>query len=117
MNCEIIATPSFKKAVKVLSKKYPSLFKDLLLLEEKLLENPDYGTPLGGQTYKIRLAITSKGKGKSGGARVITFVELDLEVEIGEERTDVYLLTLYDKSDTDSVTIKEINRLIERRFN
>jgi mRNA-degrading endonuclease RelE of RelBE toxin-antitoxin system len=116
MNCDIIATPSFRKAAKVLSKKYPSLSKDLIILEEKLLDNPEYGTPLGGNTYKIRVAITSKGKGKSGGARVITFVEVDMELEVEEEITNIYLLTIYDKSETDSVTTKEIDRLIKRRF-
>ena len=55
-----------------MAKKYQSLKTDLALLFKSLEENPMQGTPLGKNCYKIRLAISSKGKGKSGGARVIT---------------------------------------------
>ena len=116
MNCKIITTPSFRKAVKSLSKKYPSLSKDLDLLEGKLSLNPELGTSLGGNVYKIRLSIKSKGKGKSGGARVITYIELDLEVDIEDEVTNVFLLTIYDKSETDSINSKEIKMLIDNRL-
>jgi mRNA-degrading endonuclease RelE of RelBE toxin-antitoxin system len=116
MICEVITTPDFRKAAKSLSKKYPSLSKDLDLLEDKLMLNPEMGTSLGGNVYKIRVSIKSKGKGKSGGARVITYVELDLELEIEEEITNVFLLTIYDKSETDSITAKEIKNLIKNRL-
>lgn len=116
MICEVITTPDFRKAAKSLSKKYPSLSKDLDLLEDKLMLNPEMGTSLGGNVYKIRVSIKSKGKGKSGGARVITYVELDLEHEIEEEITNVFLLTIYDKSETDSITAKEIKNLIKNRL-
>lgn len=62
----------FDKQAKRLSKKYPSLKNDLSALINALAEEPEQGTPLGNNFYKIRLAITAKGKGKSGGARVIT---------------------------------------------
>lgn len=54
------------------------------------------GTSLGNDCYKIRMAITSKGKGKSGGARVITFVQI---IE-----TTIYLLSIYDKADTSNIS-------------
>ena len=116
MICEIITTPNFRKAAKSLSKKYPSLSKDLDLLEDKLILNPEMGISLGGNIYKIRISIKSKGKGKSGGARVITYVELGLEVEVEEEVVNIFLLTIYDKSDTDSITPKEIKSLIDNRL-
>ena len=68
----IFSTPNFDKEAKALLKKYPSLPDDLELLFESLQHNPVQGTSLGNDCYKIRLAIRSKGKGKSGGARVIT---------------------------------------------
>lgn len=68
-------TKSFKTAAKPLLKKYPSLSRDLLALETELTNNPKLGTPLGNNTYKIRLKIASKGRGKSGGARIISLVE------------------------------------------
>lgn len=72
MSCEIIPTPDFEKALKKLSKKYKSLKNDFKELYNQLLENPYQGTELFPGVRKIRMAITSKGKGKSGGARVIT---------------------------------------------
>ena len=63
----------FKRDLRRLRKKYPSLVGELRELEGELCQNPTKGTPIGGSCYKIRLAIKSKGKGKSGGARVITY--------------------------------------------
>jgi mRNA-degrading endonuclease RelE of RelBE toxin-antitoxin system len=83
-------TKSFKTAVKPLLKKYPSLSKDLLVLESELIKNPKLGTPLGLNAFKIRLKISSKGKGKSGGARVISLVETFL---IGQFNTEGPLKT------------------------
>ena len=68
-------TKNFNIAAKPLFKKYHSLPKDLSKLEKDLIQTPRLGAPLGQDTYKIRLKITSKGKGKSGGARVISLVE------------------------------------------
>lgn len=74
------------------------------------------GTPLGKDVYKIRLKITSKGKGKSGGARVISLLETTLigitDSDPGEEIT-VNLLSIYDKSDTDNISDKELKDLIK----
>lgn len=82
-------------------KKYPSLKKEMIELQEMVSSNPTLGTPLGQDCYKIRLAIKSKRKGKSGGARVITNVKI-----IGET---VYLLSIYDKSEKDDYTDEELN--------
>jgi len=72
MSYNIIAVPTFKKELKRLAKKYHSLKTDLAKLFESLARNPTQGTNLGNNCYKIRVAITSKGKGKSGGARLIS---------------------------------------------
>lgn len=63
------------------------------------------GTPLGRNCYKIRLAVSSKGRGKSGGARIIT------NIVISEET--VYLLSIYDKSEKENLTDKELLELLE----
>jgi mRNA-degrading endonuclease RelE of RelBE toxin-antitoxin system len=110
MNSRIIATKNFEKEVKRLTKKYFSLKSELEALEKKLSVNPFLGTPIGKKAYKIRIAVKSKGKGKSGGMRVITYVELDLFID---ELTNIYLLTLYDKSDTETITNSELKTLIE----
>ncbi len=71
MNYKIIATPRFRQEIKRLSKKFPSLKIEYGELIESLQQNPAQGRSLGNNCYKIRLSIASKGKGKSGGARVI----------------------------------------------
>ena len=98
-------------------KKYPSLPKDLLKLEAELIATPVMGVPLGGGTYKIRLKIGSKGRGKSGGARVISLVEMDIIGELNKkenaEEVTINLITIYDKADTATITDKELKELIK----
>lgn len=115
MSVTVRITKSFKTAIKPLLKKYPSLKNDLLKLEEALIDEPKQGTSLVNNVYKIRLKIASKGKGKRGGARVISFVETVLlgEVEVEEEEIAVNLLTIYDKADTANITDKELKDLIQ----
>jgi mRNA-degrading endonuclease RelE of RelBE toxin-antitoxin system len=72
MSYEVIATHRFKRDIKKLVKKYNSLKKEFAELINELESNPQHGVSLGNNCYKIRLSIASKGKGKSGGARIIT---------------------------------------------
>ena len=95
---------SFERDAKALLKKYASLRQELVTLGEELQENPTLGTPLGQDCYKIRLAIKSKGKGKSGGSRIITYVVTDNE--------EVILLTIYDKQVKDNISEKELKELL-----
>ncbi|GAB3565807.1 hypothetical protein GCM10027578_13930 [Spirosoma luteolum] len=95
---------SFQRQVKRLLKKYKSLSADLASLGEQLVENPELGTSLGRNCYKVRLAIRSKGRGKSGGARVITYVQV-----VGET---IYLLSIYDKAEQDSLDDQDLNELL-----
>jgi mRNA-degrading endonuclease RelE of RelBE toxin-antitoxin system len=87
MNFEVIPSKKFKKEAKRLIKKYASLKSELNELAEILSQNPETGKPLGNNVFKIRLAIKAKGKGKSGGSRVITYI-------VNEHR-EVYLPTYY----------------------
>nr|WP_295922490.1 type II toxin-antitoxin system RelE/ParE family toxin [uncultured Dyadobacter sp.] len=102
---KITFVPQFKKEFKRLSRKYASLEADIKELVENLLVKPDFGTPLGGNVFKIRWPVKSKGKGKSGGVRVITY----FLAEDGK----LYLLSIYDKSEQESITSKQIRLLIE----
>jgi len=95
----------FERQAKRLMKKFPSLKKEIQELIKELKEEPKKGTSIGHNCYKIRLAISSKGKGKSGGVRVITHL-------IFKDDT-VYLLTIYDKSDIENLKDKEILELIK----
>ena len=109
-------TVNFKSEAKPLLKKYKSLSSDLLKLEMELQENPRLGTPLGQDTYKIRLKISSKNKGKSGGARVISLVDSTLVGLVEQTSSDVItvnLLSIYDKSEVANITDKELKDLIK----
>ncbi len=72
MTVKIIPSAEFNRRFKRLAKKYRSLALDYLTLSESLKDNPFQGDDLGGGVRKVRMAISSKGKGKSGGARVLT---------------------------------------------
>lgn len=95
----------FERQAKRLMKKFPSLKKEIQILISELKEKPTKGTSIGQDCHKIRLAIASKGKGKSSGARVITHLVY--------KNDTVYLLSIYDKSDMENLTDKEILELIK----
>jgi hypothetical protein len=103
MKYDLKVVGSFNREAKRLIKKYPSLRLEIETLGNELKKDPYQGTPLGRGFYKIRLAIKSKGKGKSGGARVVTFVKVVDEV--------VYLASIYDKSEKSDISIEELNKL------
>lgn len=105
MSYNIEITSYFKKQTKRLLKKYPSLKSDLAILVSSLEHNPQQGTLIGNQCFKIRLSISSKGKGKSGGARVITYVQI---IE-----TKIYLLSIYDKSEQVNIDNRQLSDLIK----
>lgn len=104
MSYSVIATPRFKKEAKKLLKRYGSLKSELFELEKNLSENPTLGTDLGNNTFKIRIPIKSKGKGKSGGGRVITYIINEL--------SEVILLTIFDKSDFETIDDRVLKNLI-----
>ncbi len=97
----------FSKEYKRLLKKYPSLKGDLLELACAIRANPLQGVDLGHNIRKIRLAIASKGKGKSGGARVVTF---NLLAEIDNQR--VVLVTIFDKGERESMSVESLRTII-----
>ena len=106
MKVTISTTDEFDRRARRLAKKYKSLKDDLRSFQQEIMENPLMGTDLGRGVRKIRMAIGSKGKGKSGGARVLT-----LTVLVSED-ADVTLLTIYDKDEIDNVSDEYIRWLV-----
>jgi mRNA-degrading endonuclease RelE of RelBE toxin-antitoxin system len=104
MSFKVKTIKVFERQSKKLIKKYPSLKSELLTLIRELKINPEQGTLIGKSCYKIRLAIKSKGKGKSGGARIITNFVVTQKA--------IYLLTIYDKSQKDNLTNRELKELL-----
>ncbi|QTY27581.1 type II toxin-antitoxin system RelE/ParE family toxin [Flavobacterium sp. CS20] len=105
MSYSIIPTHRFEKELKRLAKKFPSLKNEFAELIAEISENPEAGTFIGNNCYKIRLAIASKGKGKRGGARVVTHLYIATET--------VYLLTIYDKGEKTDLKPNELKEMIE----
>ncbi len=105
MSYKIEVTEKFERDVRKLSKKHKSLLTDLLSFREQLRDDPTQGTSIGKNCYKIRLAISSKGKGKRGGGRVITCVKIVQET--------IYLLSIYDKSERESVSDNELDTMLD----
>ena len=105
MSYSVIPIDKFKKEAKRLVKKYPSLKKELAELNELLISDPTIGTSLGNNIYKIRISIKSKKSGKSGGARIITYVVT--------ENKEIYLLTIYDKSEFDTISDNTLRKIIK----
>lgn len=104
MNYEVILSARFKRTSKRLAKKYRSYKADLADLIDSLEVNPTQGTSLGRSCYKIRIGIQSKGAGKRGGARVVTYVITDDE--------QVVLLTIYDKKDKTDLDPGELDEML-----
>lgn len=104
MSYKIKAIPRFEKELKRMVKKYPSLKTEFIQLVKELKQQPAQGTALGNNCYKIRVAIASKGKGKSGGARVITYLQVI--------DTTVFLLSIFDKSERENISDKELAELL-----
>ena len=105
MSYKVVAIENFEKELKRLHKKYPSLKNDIAALFDSLESSPEQGVPLGKNCYKIRIAIKSKGRGKRGGARVITCVKV--------VKHTVYLVTIFDKSEFESISNDRLSSLLK----
>lgn len=112
MKVELRVEPEFLWQTKRLSKKYHSLKKDLQDFKKSLFNDPYQGSSLGKGVRKVRMTIASKGKGKSGGARVITY-------NLYQEGDSIIidLLTIYDKGEISNITDDFIKYLLDKRIN
>ncbi len=105
MSFNIIASRNFENELKKLSKKYPSIKIDLKELVDSLLSNPFQGDSLGKDCYKVRMKISSKGQGKSGGSRVITCIKVI--------NNHINLLSIYDKSSQSAISESFLIQLLK----
>ncbi len=121
MSYNIIPTKRFEKEIKRLAKKYKSIKSEFADLIDLISKNPKSGTYLGNNCYKIRMAISSKGKGKRGGARIITYIYTQShnnlypknKSSLSEQTDAVYLLTIYDKSETSNLKPNELKEMVD----
>ncbi|GET30517.1 type II toxin-antitoxin system RelE/ParE family toxin [Prolixibacter sp. SD074] len=106
---DVIVLDNFKHDAKRLVKKYKSLKSELKVFIEKTEKNGPQGTSIGGGLYKARLAVKSKGRGKSGGMRIISYHE----IIVSAENNTVYLVAMYDKSELSTLGNKQINEILK----
>jgi hypothetical protein len=111
MSAHVIFLSEFERRNKRLSRKFRTLPDEVDNLIDQLEANPRQGESLGAGLYKIRLASASKGGGKSGGFRVITYY-----VEQTAEGETVYLVTIYDKSEAASIAKEELLKLLQQEL-
>ena len=97
MNCKITVTPDFLRELKRLSKRYRSLKTDVKDLGNELAKNPLLGTDLGHRLRKVRMSITSKGKGK-----------------LAQVEAEIKLITIYDKSERENISDAELLDILRR---
>jgi hypothetical protein len=107
----VIPTPFFESKYKRLAKKFPSLGNELVNLEKELINNPKLGESLGANLYKIRLSAKEKGKGKSGGFRIITYL-----VQEYQNSFEIYLITIFDKSEDASISKSLLLKIVKSIF-
>ena len=105
----VIYSDIFESKLKRFAKKFPSVLDEIEELTNQLEENANLGIPLGSGLHKIRLSVESKGGGKSGGFRVITYVVYQIP-----ELSDIYFLTLYDKSEDSSFKKEQLLKLVKK---
>ena len=96
----------FRAAYKRLKKRHKSLEADFERLLASLLINPLQGVELEGGARKVRLAISSKCRGKSGGARVIIRIRIMAD--------ELQLLYIYDKSDFENINDTYLRDVMKR---
>jgi hypothetical protein len=98
----------FDREFKKLAKKYRSLPSDLAAFVTELEQADPENLPgdgVGDDCYKIRMAIASKNRGKSGGARIIYYARL--------ASGELVLLSIYDKSEKENITEGELHILLK----
>ena len=105
MSYKVLPTPLFERELKKLSKRHSSIKNDLSATISSLIKNPHLGESLGNNCFKVRMAISSKNKGKPGGARIITYLKIVQET--------IFLISIYDKADTDTIADSEISGRIK----
>ena len=105
MSFNIKTIPNFDKEFKKLYKKYPSLLDDFQIVLKELSLNPQFGTSIGKGCFKIRMSISSKNKGKSSGAKIISCVKIKDEV--------ITLISIYDKSEQADIPQNLLLQLLE----
>ena len=105
MNYKIEIDKEFSKEFKTLLKKFPSLKSDFQNILDNIEKELNLADDLGNGFKKIRINIKSKGKGTSGGGKIITY-----ETIIAIDNKLVLFVSIYNKGDCDSIDISILKK-------
>lgn len=108
MNYEVVISENFKKEFKKLHKKYPSLKSDLQSILDNIENELELATDLGSGFKKLRIQIKSKGKGKRGGGRIITY-----ETILAVDAKRGVFGSIYNKGDYENINIELLKQIIK----
>jgi mRNA-degrading endonuclease RelE of RelBE toxin-antitoxin system len=116
MNNIVRPTPEFKRDLKPLLKKYRTLKETIIALENSLIKDPYIGESYGQGIYKVRVSDESKGKGKSGGFRVLYY-----HLNKTDEGIEILLLNIFDKSELSTIkkaeAVKRLKAILKEYLN
>ena len=108
MSIKVDYTLEFKRNIRQLIKKYPSIRKDI----EPIIESLQQGELLGDRTqhsgyviYKLRVKNSDNRKGKSAGYRIIYYLKT---------AANIVLVTIYSKSEQSDITANELKTIIKQ---
>jgi len=107
---QVFTIPEFDKSLKRLSRKFPSLKVEYSEFIEKTVEDDVQGISLGNGFYKARISVQSKGKGKSGGLRIISYKEVIYKLH----KSEIILVAIYDKSELSTIDRKYLEQLVNK---
>lgn len=111
MNTIVYTHPAFEREFKRFKKKYYSIVDDFRKFLQDLRQDPYQGVSLGDGLHKIRFRVASKGSGKRGGMRVITY----MVNKTNDETIEITLLYIYDKSEISNISEKFITQLLRQK--
>lgn len=104
---KVEVSPTFKRNIKTLGKKYRSIRQDIEPVIKQLQngELPGDKIPsIGYSVFKLRVKNSSVTKEKSGGYKLIYYVQTEKAI---------ILLTIYTKSERVNIAADDIKKIIE----
>jgi len=108
-NLNVNKTEYFDKLVKKLSKKYRNIDIDIDKFLDDIQDIKDLGVTLGNNLYKARIKNSDNNKGKSGGYRLITYLQL--------KEDELTLLYIYSKSELENIKEAVLDKIIIDTYN
>ncbi len=103
---KLIYLPEFYRAARKLKRRFPHILDDVDAISDQLERGETPGDRIQGlshRVFKARIRNSDAQRGKSGGYRLIYYLETE---------TQTVILTIYSKTDQSDLPDSEIRRMI-----